>query len=174
MRGLVAGFLTFLVYFAVQAVVFHSWKISRRAVALILLWLICLPVYLLCYLLLPDDSTHWPAPLAAPSDAVTFLSGLLLYFFIFMGYAQFFYMAESSVGVRTMIELTASPKEGLSMEELTRTYRYEWMLDRRMKRMIHAGYLTEQGGWYRTTSRGRWVAGVLAWCKELLALGPGG
>jgi hypothetical protein len=174
MRGLVAGFLTFLFYFALQAAVFHFRKVSRRAVALVLLWLLCLPIYVLCYLMLPDDSALWPAPLAAPSDAVTFSSGLLLYFFIFMGYAQFFYMAESSVGIRTMIELAANPERGLSMEELTRTYRYDWMLDRRMKRMIHAGYLTEQDGWYRTTSRGRLVASVLAWCKRLLALGPGG
>ncbi len=174
MRGLLAGGLTFLAYFLIQGAVFHTWKISRRAVALVGLWLLCLPVYAVCYALLPDDSALWPPELAAPSDPTTFFSGALLYFFLFMGYAQFFYMAESSVGVRTMIELAADSERGLSMEELTALYRYDWMLDRRMRRMIHAGYVVEQAGWYRTTSRGRMVAGILAWCKRLLTLGPGG
>lgn len=174
MRGLLAGLMAFGAYFFVQAAVFHLVKISRRAVALVGLWGACLPVYGLVYAALPDDREVWPAALAAPSDVVTLLCGGLLYFFLFMGYAQFFYMAESSVGIRTMVELAAQGERGLSLEELTKRYRYEWMLDRRLDRLIHAGYLVEEDGWYRTTARGRLSAAVLAWSKSLLRLGPGG
>lgn len=174
MRGLLAGLLAFGGYLLLQGVVFHAVKVSRRAVVLVGLWGACLPAYWLLYGVLPDDREVWPTALAAPSDAVTFLSGGLLYFFLFMGYAQFFYMAESSVGIRTMIELAAEGERGMSLEDLTKRYRYDWMLDRRLKRLIHAGYLIEEGGWYRTTTRGRLVAGVLASCKRLLRLGPGG
>ena len=174
MRGLLAGLVTFLIYLVVQAVVFHSIKVSRRAVMLVGLWLLGLPMYALVYSTLPDDAALWPVPLVAPSDAVTFASGALFYFFLFMGYAQFFYMAESSVGIRTMIELASEPERGLSMEELTKRYRYDWMLDRRLRRMIHAGYLIEEQGWYRTTKRGHVVASILSSVKRLLRLGPGG
>lgn len=174
MRGLAAGLLTFALYFVIQAALFHSTKVSRRALLLVGLWVAGLPLYAWVYTLLPDDTRIWPSPLAAPSDAITMLSGALLYFFIFMGYAQFFYMAESSVGVRTMIELASAPERGLTLDELTKRYRYDWMLDRRLRRLVHAGYLAEENGWYRTTIRGRLTAAVLAWCKGLLRLGPGG
>lgn len=174
MRGLVAGMLAFVLFFLVQGGMFHFVKISRRALALVGLWIAGLPVYAWLYVSLPDDRVVWPAVLAAPSDSITMLSGGLLYSFLFMGYAQFFYMAESSVGVRTMIELALEPEQGLTLEELTRRYRYDWMLDRRLRRMIHAGYLIEEDGWYRTTRRGRLTAALMAWCKQLLRLGPGG
>ncbi len=174
MRGLVAGLLAFAVYVVVQGYVFHSVKVTRRATILVAFWVAGLPVYASLYALMPDDAAIWPEALTASSDVVTVLSGSLLYFFLFMGYAQFIYMAESSVGVRTMIELASNPEKGLTLEELTGRYRYDWMLDRRLRRLVHAGYLVEESGWYRTTWRGRLAAAVLAWCKRLLGLGPGG
>lgn len=174
MRGLAAGFLTFCLFFVTQGVVFRFVKVRRRAMMLAGQWVLVLPLYAAIYALMPDDAQVWPEALAAPSDLVTFGCGGLLYFFLFMGYAQFFYMAESSVGVRTMIELSSGPERGLTLNELTQRYRYEWMLERRLRRLIHAGYLVEEDGWYRTTGRGRIAATVLAWFKRLLRLGPGG
>lgn len=174
MRGLVAGMLAFAVYFIVQVAVFHSVKVTRRATVLITFWLAGLAVYAGLYVALPDDSILWPAPFVAASDGLTFTCGVLLYFFLFMGYAQFIYMAESSVGVRTMIELSVNHENGLALEELTGRYRHDWMLGRRLARMVQAGYLTEENGWYRTTGRGRLVAAILAHCKRILCLGPGG
>lgn len=174
MRGLIAGLLTFAVYFLVQVSIFHFVKVSRRALVLVGIWIAGLPVYALLFIALPDDQTIWPAPFVAPSDIITVFCGGLLYFFIFMGYAQFIYMAESSVGVRTMIELSSAPDKGLTIEDLASRYGYDWMLERRLRRMVHAGYLIEKDRWYWTTNRGRFVAAVLARCKRLLRLGPGG
>lgn len=174
MRGLLAGMLTFAVYFACQVILFYFVRVSRRALALVGFWLCGLPVYALLYGRLPDDRSVWPAILSAPSDFITFACGALLYFFVFMGYAQFIYMAESSVGVRTMIELSAEPARGLTVEEILKRYGNDWMLERRLRRMVHAGYLVEEKGYYQTTWRGRLVAAVLLWFKKVLRLGPGG
>ncbi len=174
MRGLVAGLLTFLIFFTLQAAVLASVKVSRRALVLVGLWILCLPVYLAVYALLPEDAVFWPEPLAAPSDPVTLLSGSLLYLFLFMGNAQFVYMAESSVGVRALMELSSDPEKGLSLRELIQRYPNDRMLERRLRRLIHAGYLVEHEGWYETTLRGRLVAAVFARCKSILRIGPGG
>lgn len=174
MRGLEAGLVTFLVYLSLQVIIFHFIKIRRRAVVLVGLWASLFPLYGFVYAGLPDDVGIWPPALAAPSDAVTALSGGLLYSFMVMGYIFFFYIAESSVGVRTMIELATDPERGLTLEELTARYRYDWMLERRLRRMVHAGYLVEEEGWYRTTKRGHMAASVSAWFKGFLCLGPGG
>lgn len=174
MRGLVAGLLTFVAYLIVQAVMFHSLKVSRRALVLVGFWIAGLPLYEMIYHMLPDDKDIWPTLFVAPSDLLTYLNGGLFYFFLFTGYAPFFYTAESSVGVRTMIELASEPGRGLTLEELTRRYRYDRMLERRLRRLVHAGYLLEEDGWYRTTDRGRVTAAALSWFKRLLRLGPGG
>lgn len=174
MQGLTAGLLTFTAYLLVQGMVLHWGRISRRALVLVVLWVAGLGLYELFYRLIPEDSTLWPPAMSAPSDVVTYLSGAALYFFLFMVYAQFVYVAESSVSVRAMIELNAAPKQGLTLQELTARYRYEWMLERRLKRMIHAGYLEKEDEWYKTTLRGRVAASVMRSCKGLLRLGPGG
>lgn len=174
MRGLEAGLATFLIYLALQVCIFHFIKISRRAVVLVGLWAGLFPLYWFVYAGLPDDAAIWPPALAAPSDALTALSGGLFYSFIVMGYIFFFYIAESSVGVRTMIELAKNPERGLTLEELTARYRYDWMLERRLRRMVHAGYLVEEEGWFRTTNRGHLAASLSAWFKRFLCLGPGG
>ncbi len=113
MRGLVAGSLAFAVFFLVQAGVFHFVNISRRVLALVVLWIVGLPVYAWFYAWLYDDRAVWPAVLAAPLDGITVQSGGLLYFFLFTGYAQFFYMVESSVGVRTISSWPRSRRGGL-------------------------------------------------------------
>lgn len=174
MKGLIAGLVAFGAYSIIQTCVFHFITISRRALMLVLLWIACLPFYWWLFQAQPDDRDVWPAAFSAPADAVTFLSGGLVYFFLFVVYANVFYTAESSVSVRTMIELNAEPQRGLTLAELTARYRYDWMLGRRLRRLVHAGYLTEENGWYRTTARGYVVASVFSWFKRLLRLGPGG
>jgi len=174
MKGLIAGLVAFGAYGIVQACVFHFMQVSRRALMLVLLWIACLPLYWWLFRALPDDRAVWLAAFAAPADPVTFLSGGLVYFFLFVAYVNVFYTAESSVSVRTMIELDSEPERGLTLSELTRRYRYDWMLERRLRRLVHAGYLIEENGWYRTTVRGRVAAVALSWFKRLLRLGPGG
>ena len=80
MRGLESGLITFLIYFVSQATILHQVTVTRRASVLVGLWIAGLPVYASAYALMPDDQVIWPAPLVAPSDAVTWLTGgLLLY-----------------------------------------------------------------------------------------------
>ncbi len=170
MRGLEAAALTLALYVLVQAAIFHYVKVSRRAVLLVVLWIVSLPVYAHVFNVLPDDSKIWPSLLSAPSDRLTFLDGCLLYCFLFLTYAVFIYTAESSVSIRTMIELTVEPDKGMTIQELTRRYSYDWMLERRLRRLIHAGYLVERGGWLSTTARARAVLALLRGGNKLLNL----
>jgi hypothetical protein len=174
MRGVIAALVCFLFFMVSHAFVFHRWEIHRRARILVAISVGNTPLYLLAYWLLPEDSAYLPPVWSAPSDSVTFLNGLLIYFFIFLGYCQFFYMAESSVGVRTLIELERAPAQGLDISDLTKLYSYDWMLDRRLVRLVTGGFLSLESGVYRNTLKGRLIANTLRWCKEFLRLGPGG
>lgn len=174
MRGLLAALSCFLFFLAFHAVIFHGWEIHRRARSLVTIGLGTVLFYVLGYSLLPEDSAYLPMAWSAPSDVITFINGLVIYFFLFLGYCQFFYMAESSVGVRTLIELERSQTRGLKVSDLLQGYSYDWMLDRRLARLVDESFLIMEAGGYRNTRKGRMLAGILQWCKEFLRLGPGG
>jgi len=174
MRGLIAALSCFCLFLVFHALIFHSWEIHRRARTLVAIALGIVPFYVAGYSLLPDDAAYLPAAWSTPPDVVTFSNGLLIYFFIFLGYCQFFYMAESSVGVRTLIELERRSGQGLKVSDLTRLYSYDWMLDRRLARLVDEGFIVIEAGGYRNTPKGKWLANTLRWCKGFLRLGPGG
>ena len=174
MRGLLAAFICFCIFMLSHTFVFHKWEISRRARTLVAIALGNVPFYVLGYWLLPDDSNYLSPAWSAPSDIVTFLNGLIIYFFIFLGYCQFFYMAESSVGVRTLIELERTSGQGLSVSELTKLYSYDWMLDRRLVRLVDEGFIVYKSGGYINTQKGKLLSILLLWCKDFLCLGRGG
>jgi hypothetical protein len=130
--------------------------------------------YVAFFRLLPDDATYLPSLLAAPSDAVIFLNGAFMYWCLFAAYYQFFNMADNSVGVRCLIELSRVPGTGLTLEELKGPYSFETMVGRRLERLVEAGYLERDGKFYRCTAKGRATAVLMASLKAFLNLGPGG
>lgn len=174
MRGLIAALVCFLFFMVSHGFIFHRWEIHHRARTLVIIGLGSVPFHVLVYWLLPEDSVYLPPAWSAPSDIVNFLNGVIIYLFIFLGYCQFFYMAESSVGVRTLIELERAPEQGLDVSDLTKLYSYDWMLDRRLVRLVTGGFMSFESGRYRNIRKGRLIANTLRWCKEFLRLGPGG
>jgi hypothetical protein len=173
-RGLLAAGLAFLAFLGAQVLVYHFARIRRRLYVMLWLWLAGLPVYGALVRLLPADQAWLPASLAAPSDAVVWGNGLVVYWFLFAAYYQLFNMADNSVGVRCLIELDRVPDGGLSLAELDAHYPSDQMLGRRLERLVAAGYLRRDGPAFQVTGRGRAAARLMAGLKALLHLGPGG
>lgn len=174
MRGLLAATLTFMIYLGAQAGLFHAVRIRRKLSVMLGLWVCGGGVYAGIFTLLPDDTAYLPPALAAPSDAVTWLSGAFVYWSLFSGYYQFFNMADNSVGVRSLIELSRGPEEGMDLVELKRVYPYDTMLGRRMERLVEAGFLERAGERYRCAPKGAAAAKVVGGLKAFLRLGRGG
>ncbi len=91
----------------------------------------------------------------------------------FVLYMPFYYTIDTSVSVRTMLELAASPS-GLTREELVARYHLEWMVRRRLETMTVNGYLVQMDERFTVTPRGRLVARVFGAVKTVAHLGPGG
>lgn len=174
MRGLLAAVLTFVIYLGAQAGLFHAVRIRRKLSVMLGLWVVGGAVYAGFFALLPADVAYLPRLLAAPGDAVTWLSGLFVYWSLFSGYYQFFNMADNSVGVRSLIELCRGPEGGMTLVELKRVYPYDAMLGRRLERLVEAGFLERAGGRYRCAPKGATAAKAVGALKAFLRLGPGG
>ncbi len=174
MRGLVAGLGAFVVFLAAQCLLYHLVTVRRKLYVMLWLWAGAYLVYVPLFRALPDDAAWLPDLLAAPGDAVTWVSGALVHWFLFAGYYQFFNMADNSVGVRSLIELARGPAHGLALADLRTHYDFDRMLGRRLERLVAAGYLRKDGARYRSTDRGRRAARLMRALKGLLNLGPGG
>ncbi|OGK81126.1 MAG: hypothetical protein A2X52_10805 [Candidatus Rokubacteria bacterium GWC2_70_16] len=174
MRGLLAAALTFLVFLGIQLAVFHFVAVRRKLYVMLWLWLGGYLAYATVFRLLPGDEA-WLAPLlSAPTHAVIWVNGAVVYWFLFAGYYQLFNMADNSVGVRSLIELSRGPSRGMTLEDLKQHYSFDLMLGRRMERLVTAGYLERDGARYRCTGKGLVAARLLGRLKRLLNLGPGG
>lgn len=174
MRGLMAAVLSFAIFFAAHAVLYRVVAIRRKLLVMFGLWAAGGFSYVALFRLLPADETYLPALLAAPADTVTLLNGAFVYWCLFAAYYQFFNMADNSVGVRCLIELSRAPATGLGLEELKGPYSFETMVGRRLDRLVEAGYLERAGAHYRCTAKGRVAATLLRRLKAGLNLGPGG
>jgi len=169
-----AAVLSFTIFFAVHAALYHWVVIRRKLLVMLGLWAASGLLYLVCFRLMPADATYLPGLLAAPPDAVTLINGAFIYWFLFAAYYQFFNMADNSVGVRCLIELSRGPAAGLTLEELQGPYSFETMVGRRLERLVDAGYLERDGKLYRCRRKGRIAAALLSRLKAFLNLGPGG
>jgi len=100
--------------------------------------------------------------------------GLVMMGCLFILYMPFYYTIVSSLSIQTLICIEESPEEVLSMEELRQRFASRETLDGRLSIMVGNGYLTEQAGRYRVTSKARLVSRFFSHLKELWKLGPGG
>jgi hypothetical protein len=174
MRGLMAAVLSFAVFFVGHVVLYRCRVIRRKLLVMLWIWGAGGLFYVVFFRLLPPDASYLPPLLAAPTDAVTLLNGAFVYWCLFAAYYQFFNMADNSVGVRCLVELSRAPRMGLTLEELKGPYSFETMVGRRLERLVEAGYLERDNKYYRCTAKGRVAASVMSRLKAFLNLGPGG
>jgi hypothetical protein len=99
--------------------------------------------------------------------------GLLALACLFVLYVPCLYTVLTSLSVRTMI-LIANAGGSHAAPALHERFASRALIEERLRTLLQAGYVTETGGRYRLTSRGRRIAWPFAALKALWRLGPGG
>ncbi len=186
-KASILGFLCFMLFLCVHAAVFHAFELRERFRAIKIIFFSLIPVYAALYLILPAGyvvvETGGPAAffstaplgtIVAATMAIYFLSGFMLYLFLFLGYCQFYFIVDRSISVRVMIEIENSPERSLSAGEIQRVYPFKGILDRRLEHMVYGNYIRELDGRYLNTRKGRVQARVFGFLKDFLRLGKGG
>jgi hypothetical protein len=182
LKGFVLGFLCFLIFLIIHAIIFHNWKIQRRFISLAVIFCSLLPLYVILYIaipaepliLIPADPTLTAEIIIETSKVFNFLLGLFIYLLLFFGYCQFYFIIDRSISVKIMIELEKSPNKKLSLEEIKKVYPGDYIFRRRLKHMIDAHYIIEDSGFYKNIRRGRFNAKLFSFLKNYLQIGEGG
>lgn len=185
-KSIILALLCFLIFLAAHVILFRLLRPEKRFRTLVAIYLALIPAYIAAYLLTPDGFTVVSAPgvPGAPllpletvyrlTGVINFASGLVLYTFLFLGYCQFYFIVDRSISVRIMIELLASPRRRLSLDEIEKVYPCREIFRRRLEHMVDGRYLRESGGYYEVTGKGRLEGLLFKFLKELLVLGRGG
>lgn len=184
-KAVLIGFVCFILFLAFHVIVFRTINLTERFKALTIIFFSIIPLYTVTYLLVPADYlVIVPMEPVAPvvsqhfinsiHGAINFISGLMLYVFLFLGYCQFYFIVDRSISVRVMIELERATNKRLSFEEIMSVYSFHGILARRLEHMLEGEYLVRHGNYYLNTPKGRMEAKVFRFLKEFLKLGPGG
>ncbi|MEK7773829.1 MAG: hypothetical protein AAB307_05730 [Deltaproteobacteria bacterium] len=186
-KAYLLGFLCFALFLCVHVIVFRTIELKERFRAIKTIFFSLIPVYAALYFITPSGyvvvETGGPAAFfsAAPFGTIVavtvyihFLSGFMLYLFLFLGYCQFYFIVDRSISVRVMIEIEKSPDGRLSAEEIQKVYPFKGILDRRLEHMVCGNYIEDRNGRYSNTGKGRAEALVFSFLKDLLRLGKGG
>lgn len=182
LKGFVIGFFCFIVFLIIHVIVFHTRRIQFRFVALMKIFLNLLPLYILLYVLIPQEAMIiMPAdPRVAPgvviglSKVFNFMLGVLIYLLLFFGYCQFYFIIDRSISVRVMIEIEKSKDKKLNLEEIKELYDPNYIFTRRFEHMIDSKYIVEDSGYYKNLRKGHVLAKLFGFLKDYLQLGEGG
>ncbi len=185
LKAVILGFLCFIIFLVLHILIFRTFELKERFRALAAIFFAVIPLYVVVYALLPTDYlVVVPLQPVNPvlslstiqflSATLNFLSGLMLYIFLFLGYCQFYFIVDRSISVRVMIEIDNADGERLSYDDIMRVYSFHGILRRRLDHMLEDRFLVKEGEFYRNTSKGRAEAKVFRFLKDFLKLGPGG
>ncbi|MEE8574474.1 MAG: hypothetical protein V3T30_03585, partial [Thermodesulfobacteriota bacterium] len=165
--------------------IFRYFKPERRFRTLTLIFYFLIGLYFVLYYLVPHGFLEiLPLEAGSPnlsqstfyklSNFINFVSGFMLYVFLWLGYCQFYFIVDRSISVRIMIELENSKEKALTYDEIKSCYTFDHILTRRLGHMVEGGYLKKEGDKYVNTKKGETEGRFFRFMKDYLNLGIGG
>ncbi|GEM_PF-5254837 len=168
--GLLWGMLFGLLFVITHPLILHRGLVQKQSWVLGGLFAFYSLTYALIYF-----SNPWVRE-AAPGLAfrwVVFLNGGYVYASIVGIYVgTVFYAIRRSVSIRITIELKKAGGRGLTKEEFDQVYPIDEMVEERLKSMVEAGWLEQEGEYFKVTPKGRKLARIFSFVRETVKIGP--
>lgn len=105
---------------------------------------------------------------------IAFLCGLFLLGVFCFVYLTMYYLFDRSVSATLLECIENSEGKGLSGEEVLRRYSVREKYASELKGMLDGGFLVQEKGAYRNSSKGVFYARIAVRVKKFFKLGPGG
>jgi len=125
-------------------------------------------------MLIPADLLLTSRVVLSVSKILNFITGYILYVFLFIGYCQFYFFIDRTITGRMMIEFETSPAKKLSYEEMKHKYPPDDVFKRRLHHILESNCIVIENGRYKNTKKGHYIAVMSKFLKDFLKLDPGG
>lgn len=179
MKGIVLGLISFVFFLCVSVLLLRVRLWKKHFQALLLASASGLAFYALGYLYTPVNLWFLPAGWLEPSSAVDCFNGFLLLALIIHCFWDFLYVfAITGFSTGLLIRVSRFMPDGTTVEDLVETYRGCGGMDnifaRRIPKLIQGGYIRQDGGYLRLTSKGRAFGFTVLAIRKLLNVREGG
>lgn len=174
MKGLLLAAAGSLALAAAITVLLRAARPERRAAALFRTFLASLPVFVMAYVLTPDDLGVLPRRLV-DGRLVGALYGLAVYAALFLGgWLQLYNLAERGFSLRILIDMDEQPGRVMTPADVSRAYGggrgMDWMVGKRIDGLVEERLAEVRAGRLTPTPRGRRAAAVFAAVRAALRL----
>jgi hypothetical protein len=154
---------------------FRKPNIQRRAAAMLRLFLVTVPLYLILYAATPADLGFLSSSLVEPRYVPAGLFGLFVHGALFFGgWLQLYNLADRGFSLRILTDIDESPERILTAAELQARYGggrgLDWMLDKRVRGITETGMATLAHGRLRATPKGVRAARIFGALRAFLQL----
>lgn len=175
MKGLLLAAAGSLSCVLAVTVLFRAVTASRRAAAMLRIFLATVPLYVAAYALTPADIWLLPEWLVEPRAFVCGAFGLFVHTALFFGgWLQVYNLAERGFSLRILIDIDESPAGALSQQEEEARYGggrgMGWMLDKRLEGLVSTGLVAERAGRLVATDKGARAARVFGSLRAFLQI----
>jgi len=174
-KGLLLAAASSLLCVVAITVLFRLVEVRRRAVAMLRVFLVTIPIYLVAYALTPADLWWLPGWLVEPRAFLCAAFGLFVHAALFFGgWLQVYNLAERGFSLRILIDIDESAARALSREEEEACYGggrgISWMLDKRIDGLVSTGLVEEREGRLVATDKGMRTARVFGGLRAFLQI----
>jgi hypothetical protein len=108
------------------------------------------------------------------TSAADIFYGLVCYVWLLFAFMETYYTLNTSVSLRVVSEIAASPGGSMTLEELKARYPYGWMISQRLRMLADQDLVRERGGRFSASPKAIWLSGLFVLVKRILRLGESG
>lgn len=156
-KATAVAFIAFTLFTLAHFAHFHFCKVHGKAKAVLMTSVIFFGSYVALYALTPEDQ-WWVDLFGLTPDAITRYVypalGALCYWFLFLGYLEFYFTADRSITFRMLIIIDESPRKAMTDPEMQAAYDTPGIISRRLEDMTYGGYLQQSGKEFALTPKG--------------------
>lgn len=176
MKGLLLAAAGSLTCVLAVTLLFRAVTVSRRAGAMLYVFLATVPLYIAAYSMTPADLGWLPDWLVEQRAFVCGAFGLFVHAALFFGgWLQVYNLAERGFSLRILIDIDESPGGALSADDEEARYGggrgVRWMFDKRVEGLVSAGLVTQRADRLVATGKGARVARLFGSLRAFLRIG---
>jgi hypothetical protein len=178
MKEIIVAALSGALLCVLATVIFQAWQIERRARTLLQVYLICLCVLVVIYLVTPDSLYVLSRDIIVPSRAAGLLfCGFLYSAGFFGGVLQIYNLADRGLSLRMLVDISLSHAGKMTPLEMTRAYAagkgLDWMYDKRLDGIVATGLARWVGDSIQITPKGAVLARLFSRLKAYAEVSNG-
>ncbi len=140
-HGLLTGLVSTLLWVVAQNLWMHLLPTPRRFRAMVLGYLLSLPLVFFVYRWLPV----WWQPTPGEAPAMGWIHAYVLHFLLFAFYGECFFHVERSVTLRLLVEILFAGPRGADLEGLRNQYPVGDMIAQRLEVLRENGFVRREG-----------------------------